>query len=260
MNYPLPFIPERPAKPRESGLTMMMDKGLSVQEAANFIESSGPFTDLVKFGFGTGLITDQVGKKIKLFKDAGIRTYFGGTLFEAFIIRGLFDEYRKLIDKFGLDTAEISDGSMVLPHDEKLNYIRLLSSQVTVLSEVGSKVAGVEIPHERWIIMMKMELEAGSWKVIAEARESGNIGIYNKDGSANTGLIDDILGHVKVDDIIWEAPIKNQQAWFIKLLGANVNLGNIASQEVVALETLRLGLRGDTFFDFLPEKYQDKRL
>jgi phosphosulfolactate synthase len=260
MNYQLPFIPERPAKPRESGLTMMMDKGLSVQEAANFVESSAPFTDLVKFGFGTGLITDQVGKKIKLFKEAGIKTYFGGTLFEAFIIRGLFDEYRKLIDKFGLDTAEISDGSMVIPHDEKLNYIRLLSTQITVLSEVGSKVAGVEIPHEKWIIMMKMELEAGSWKVIAEARESGNIGIYNKDGSANTGLIDDIVGHVKVDNVIWEAPLKSQQAWFIKLLGANVNLGNIATQEVVALETLRLGLRGDTFFNFLPEKYQDKRL
>ena len=260
MNYQLPFIPERPAKPRESGLTMMMDKGLSVQEAANFIESSAQFTDLVKFGFGTGLLTSQIGSKIRLFKEAGIRTYFGGTMFEAFIIRGLFDEYRKLIDKYGLDTAEVSDGSMVIPHDEKLNYIRLLSTQVTVLSEVGSKVAGVEIPHEKWIIMMKMELEAGSWKVIAEARESGNIGIYNKDGSANTGLIDDILGHVKVDNVMWEAPVKSQQAWFIKLLGANVNLGNIATHEVVALETLRLGLRGDTFFDFLPEKYQDKRL
>ncbi len=260
MNYQLPFIPERPAKPRESGLTMMMDKGLSVQEAANFIESSAQFTDLVKFGFGTGLITDQIGKKISLFKEAGIRTYFGGTMFEAFIIRGLFDEYRKLIDKYGLDTAEISDGSMAMPHDEKLNYIRLLSAQVTVLSEVGSKVAGVEISNEKWISMMKAELAAGSWKVIAEARESGNIGIYNKDGSSNTGLIDDILGHIKVDDVIWEAPVKSQQAWFIKLLGANVNLGNIATQEVVALETLRLGLRGDTFFDFLPEKYQDKRL
>jgi phosphosulfolactate synthase len=260
MNYQLPFIPERPAKPRESGLTMMMDKGLSVQEAANFIESSAPFTDLVKFGFGTGLITDQIEKKIKLFKEAGIKTYFGGTMFEAFIIRGLFEEYRKLIDRYGVDAAEISDGSMVMPHDEKLNYIRQLSTQVTVLSEVGSKVAGVEIPHERWIIMMKMELQAGSWKVIAEARESGNIGIYNKDGSANTSLIDDIVGHVKVDDVIWEAPLKSQQAWFIKLLGANVNLGNIATQEVVALETLRLGLRGDTFFNFLPEKYQDRRL
>lgn len=260
MNYQLPFIPERPAKPRESGLTMMMDKGLSVQEAVNFIESSAQFTDLVKFGFGTGLITNTVSKKIKLFKEAGIRTYFGGTLFEAFIIRGLFDEYRKLIDKYGLETAEISDGSMAMPHDEKLNYIRILSGQVTVLSEVGSKVAGVEIPHEKWISMMKEELEAGSWKVIAEARESGNIGIYNKDGSANTGLIDDILGHIKVEDVIWEAPVKSQQAWFIKLLGANVNLGNIATQEVVALETLRLGLRGDTFFDFLPDKYQDKKL
>lgn len=260
MNYQLPFIPERPAKPRESGLTMMMDKGLSVQEAANFIESSAQFTDLVKFGFGTGLITDQIKQKIKLYKEAGIRTYLGGTLFEAFIIRGLFDEYRTLVDKYGLDAAEISDGSMAMPHDEKLNYIRHLSSQVTVLSEVGSKVAGVEIPPDKWVSMMKAELTAGSWKVIAEARESGTIGIYNRDGCANTELIDDIIGHVKPEDVIWEAPNKSQQVWFIKLLGANVNLGNIATQEVVALETLRLGLRGDTFFDFLPEKYQDKKL
>jgi phosphosulfolactate synthase len=260
MNYQLPFIPERPAKPRESGLTMMMDKGLSVQEASNFIESSAQFTDLVKFGFGTGLITDKIKRKIQLFREAGIRTYFGGTLFEAFIIRGLFDEYRKLVDKYDLDTAEISDGSMAMPHDEKLNYIRLLSSQVTVLSEVGSKVAGVEIPPDKWVNMMKAELAAGSWKVIAEARESGTIGIYKKDGSANTDLIDDIIGHMKPEDVIWEAPNKSQQAWFIKLLGSNVNLGNIATQEVVALETLRLGLRGDTFFDFLPEKYQDRKL
>lgn len=260
MNYQLPFIPERPAKPRETGLTMMMDKGLSVQEAANFIESSAPFTDLVKFGFGTGLITEQIKRKIRLYKEAGIRTYLGGTLFEAFIIRGLFDEYRELIDKYGLDAAEISDGSMAIPHDEKLNYIRLLSSQVIVLSEVGSKVAGVEIPPDKWVSMMKSELTAGSWKVIAEARESGTIGIYDKNGCANTELIDDIIGHVKPEDVIWEAPNKSQQVWFIKLLGANVNLGNIATQEVVAMETLRLGLRGDTFFNFLPEKFQDKKL
>jgi phosphosulfolactate synthase len=260
MNYQLPFIPERPAKPRQSGLTMMMDKGLSVQEAANFIESSGPFTDLIKFGFGTGLITNKIKEKIRLYKEAGIRTYLGGTLFEAFIIRGLFDEYRKILDKFAFETVEISDGSMALPHEEKLNYIRLLASQVTVLSEVGSKVAGVVIPPDKWVEMMKTELAAGSWKVIAEARESGTIGIYNKDGSANTALIDDIVGHINPNDVLWEAPNKNQQVWFIKLLGANVNLGNIATQEVVALETLRLGLRGDTFFDFLPEKYQDKKL
>lgn len=260
MNYNLPFIPERPSKPRESGLTMMMDKGLSVQEAVNFVESSGEYTDLVKFGFGTGLITSQIEAKIRLYKETGIITYLGGTLFEAFIIRGLFDDYRKLLDKYALEAAEISDGSMALPHDEKLNYIRLLSSQVTVLSEVGSKVAGVVIPPDKWVGMMKAELEAGSWKVIAEARESGTIGIYNKDGSANTGLIDDIVGHINPDDVLWEAPNKNQQVWFIKLLGANVNLGNIATQEVVALETLRLGLRGDTFFDFLPETYQDKKL
>jgi len=122
-----------------------------------------------------------------------------------------------------------------------------------VISEVGSKRADVHIPDDEWISMMKQELNSGSWKVIAEARESGNIGIYNEDHSANTKLINDIVKHVKVENVIWEAPLKSQQAWFIKLLGANVNLGNIAPNEVVSLETLRLGLRGDTFFQFLPD-------
>lgn len=259
MNYNVPNIPERTKKPRKSGLTMMMDKGLSVREAENFVASCADFTDLVKFGFGTALITKDLGKKIKIYKKAGIRTYFGGTLFEVFIIRNMFDGYRKFIDQYGLDMVEVSDGSMAISHVEKLEYIRKLSSHVTVISEVGSKVAGVEIQPDRWVDMMKTELEAGSWKVIAEARESGTIGIYNKDGSAKTDLVDIIIKHVRPDDIIWEAPNKNQQVWFIKLLGCNVNLGNIAAHEVVPLETLRLGLRGDTFFEFLPEELQSNK-
>jgi phosphosulfolactate synthase len=159
-----------------------------------------------------------------------------------------------------MDLAEVSDGSMAIPHDDKLEYIRKLSGQVTVISEVGSKVAGVEIPDQKWVTMMKAELASGSWKVIAEARESGTIGIYQKDGSANTGLIDEIVRQIAVNDVLWEAPNKNQQVWFIQLLGANVNLGNIAPGEVVSLESLRLGLRGDTFFTFLPDTFYDKKL
>ena len=260
MNQDLPHIPERTRQPRESGLTMMMDKGLSIREAEDFISSSAAFTDLVKFGFGTALITVGLEEKISLYKSAALKPYFGGTLFEVFIVRNKFDDFRRMLDRYQVETAEVSDGSMAIPHDEKLAYIRKLSEQVTVISEVGTKVAGVEIPDDKWVSMMKSELAAGSWKVIAEARESGTIGIYQKDGSANTGLIDEIIRQIAVEDVLWEAPNKSQQVWFIQLLGANVNLGNIAPGEVVALESLRLGLRGDTFFNFLPASFQDKKL
>ena len=236
-----------------------MDKGLSPQEVRNLIESSDEFVDLVKLGFGTSLVTGNLYEKIKLYKKAKIKLYLGGTLFEVYVIRGLFDEYLKFIDKCGLEFAEVSDGSMYMPHEQKLQYIQKLSEKVTVLSEVGSKQKGVVIPPDRWINMMKKELEAGSWKVIAEARESGNIGIYHSDGTADKELIDNISQHVDPASIIWEAPLKSQQTWFIKLFGCNVNLGNIAPSEVIPLETLRLGLRGDTFFDFLPDNLQNKK-
>lgn len=254
MNFDIPYLPERGKKPRNEGITMMMDKGLSLREVENFVSSGSEFTDVVKFGFGTALFTKNLKEKIKVYRKGNLRPYFGGTLFEAFILRGLFDDYRRMIDKFDLDLAEISDGSMIIPHPEKLEYVKKLSEQVTVLSEVGSKQADVVFPPDMWVSMMKTELEAGAWKVIAEARESGTIGIYNPDGSANIELINDIIKHVKIENVLWEAPNKEQQVWFIKLLGANVNLGNIAPTEVVSLEALRLGLRGDTFFEFLPEE------
>jgi len=254
MNYNLPFIPERTNKPRNYGQTMVMDKGLSLSEAESMVESSGEYIDFVKFGFGTALITNKLEEKIALYKRAGIRPYFGGTLFEIFIIRGMFDDFCKFIDNYKLDLAEVSDGSMEMNNDVKCEYISKLSKRVTVISEVGSKQADVHIPDEEWVAMMKRELQAGSWKVIAEARESGNIGIYNSNQSANTKLIDDIVHSVSNENVLWEAPIKSQQAWFINLLGANVNLGNIAPNEVISLETLRRGLRGDTFFQFLPNE------
>lgn len=257
MNVSLPFIPERPAKPRTEGLTMMMDKGLSLKEAEEFIESSGEFTDFVKFGFGTSVITNKLEEKVKLYKSANIRPYFGGTLFEAFVIRNMFDDYQRFIDKFDLDLAEVSDGTMIIEHDDKLDYIRKLTDSVTVLSEVGSKIKGVHIEPNDWVNMMKAELEAGSFKVIAESRESGTIGIYNSDGSVNENLINTITTQLNNSDIIWEAPNGKQQVWFVKLFGANVNLGNIAPNIVVPLECLRLGLRGDTFFDSLPNEMQD---
>ncbi len=259
MNFELPYIPDRTTKPRETGLTMMMDKGLSMKEAEAFCESSAPFTDLVKFGFGTALIAKNLKEKIKLYRDAGVEPYFGGTLFEMFAVRRLLDDYQRFVDKFGITTIEISDGSMKIDADEKVQLIQRFAAGKRVLSEVGTKVKGVIIPNSDWVKNMKTELEAGAWKVIAEARESGTIGIYNADGSANRELIDTIIKEISVDDVLWEAPIKAQQVMFIQMVGANVNLGNIAPGEVFSMEALRLGMRGDTFFDFLPAEYQDKR-
>ena len=254
MNVTLTHIPKRTKRPRKDGVTMVMDKGLSLRQAEDMIESSADFIDFVKLGFGTSVITKNLAEKIKLYKDAGIKTYFGGTLFEAFVVRGMFDEYRSFIDKFKVDSAEVSDGSVDLNHDTKCEYIRKLSKDFTVLSEVGSKEEGVIIHPGMWIKMMTKELDAGSWKVIAEARESGTVGIYRSSGHAHTSLVSKITNSVKQENIIWEAPNKSQQVWWIKQLGANVNLGNIAPFEVLALETLRIGLRGDTFFSFLPKE------
>ncbi len=251
LNFFMSDIPKREQKPRDSGITMMMDKGLSIRDTENFIEMAGPFTDIVKLGFGTSAICPHVEAKIRLYKDAGLSIYLGGTLFEAFIIRKEFDKYKALTKEWGLSMIEVSDGNIKISHKEKCGYISELSKDLIVVSEVGSKDAGNLIPPYKWIELMEKELEAGSWKVIAEAREGGNVGIYNRAGDVRSDLIDEILTKIPSEKIIWEAPKKSQQVWFIKLLGANANLGNIAWDEIIPLECLRLGLRGDTFFDYL---------
>lgn len=249
----LPHIPKRVAKPRQSGITMVMDKGLSIRQTEDFIETSAEYTDFVKLGFGTSYLSKNLETKIKLYKDAGLKVYLGGTFFEAFLIRGMFNDYVKLLDKLKLEVAEVSDGSIEIEHDKKCEYIRQLAKNYTVISEVGSKEEGFIIHPAMWVSMMNKELQAGSFKVIAEARESGTVGIYKSSGGAHVILINKILSKVNKDDIIWETPQKSQQAWFIKLIGANVNLGNIGVDDVIPLETLRIGLRGDTFFNFLPD-------
>ena len=252
MNFNLTHIPIRDNKPRKKGVTMMMDKGLSTRQVEDFIDASGKFTDIVKFGFGTAFLTANLKEKIKLYQNAGVRPYFGGTLFEAFYARNNVKEYLNLLDDLKIDLVEISDGSIIIPHDEKCELIHKLSKNRTVLSEVGSKDSGILISPGKWIRMMTSELEAGSWKVIAEGRESGNVGVFRPNGTAHTILINRIISKVAPENILWEAPQKNQQVWFIKLFGANVNLGNISANEIIPLECLRLGLRGDTFFEFLP--------
>lgn len=254
MNFELPHIPNRGQHPRQVGLTMMMDKGLSWRQAENFVDCSAHLTDVVKLGFGTSYVSKDLQRKIDIYKSAGLKVYVGGTLFEAFIVRGMFDDYRRFLDKFKFDTCEVSDGSIVISHEKKCEYISTLAKDFTVFSEVGSKEAGILISPSKWIKMMKNELKAGSWKVIAEARESGNVGIYRPNGTAHVALVNKIISNVKVENILWEAPQKSQQVWFIKQFGPNVNLGNIAHNEVIPLECLRLGLRGDTFFDNLPEE------
>lgn len=257
-NFELTYIPERSVKPRQKGLTMMMDKGLSLRQVEDFIDSSGHLCDIAKFGFGTSFVTNNLQAKVDLYKSAGIRPYFGGTLFEAFHARGMTDDYLRMIDKYGLDLCEVSDGSIIIDHDEKCEIIRRFAKDRTVMSEVGSKDSGIIVSPAKWVRMMSTELEAGSWKVIAEGRESGTVGVFRPNGTAHTLLINRIIAKVAPEDILWEAPIKKQQAWFVKLFGQDVNLGNIAPHEVVPLETLRLGLRGDTFFDFMPADYADR--
>jgi phosphosulfolactate synthase len=247
MNFNLSQIPERNTKPRDHGITMVMDKGLSLREVEDFISGSGPHIDIVKLGFGTAYVTPNLRQKIEVYQSAGIPVYFGGTLFEAFLIRNQFNDYISLLSEYNIQYMEVSDGSVTIPHAEKCGYIEKMTKYGTVLSEVGSKDAAHIIPPYKWIELMRAELEAGSTYVIAEAREAGTVGIYRGSGEVREGLVQEILTQIPEEKIIWEAPQKDQQLYFLELVGCNVNLGNIAPTEVIPLEAMRVGLRGDTF-------------
>lgn len=251
MNFELTSIPDRTRKPRNAGITMAMDKGMSVREVEDFLSVSGDYVDIVKLGWATAYVTPNLDAKIKVYREAGIPVYFGGTLFEAFLIRNQLGDYERLMEKHQITHVEVSDGSIELSDHEKINYIAHFAKNYTVLSEVGSKDATKELAPYIWVQKMKQELEAGSWKVITEAREGGNVGVFQASGEVRGGLIDEILNFVPKEKILWEAPKKEQQVFFIQSLGNDVNLGNIAPNEVIPLETLRLGLRGDTFHLFL---------
>ena len=254
MNFNLSQIPDRFLKPRISGLTMVMDKGLSVNEAKNFLSVAHPHVDIIKLGFGTSFVTPNLAEKLDVYRSYNIPIYFGGTLFEAFLIRNQFEDYIAVCKEYGISYMEVSDGSITIPHSEKCGYIEKLTKIGVVLSEVGSKDAEHIIPPYKWIELMRAELNAGATYVIAEAREAGNVGIYRGSGEVREGLVQEILTQIPGEKIIWEAPQKAQQLYFIELLGCNVNLGNIAPTEVLPLESMRLGLRGDTFHLFLEKK------
>ena len=244
-----PFLdlPPRSAKPREQGVTHVIDSGLSVAEVESLVEVAGAAVDLVKLGWGTALITENLAAKLACYRAHDIPVVLGGTLTELAIAQDRVDQLVAWLHELGLQHVEISDGTIELAHERKLALIeRLVGEGFTVLSEVGSKDAAHIMAPYVWVEQIESELAAGAWKVIAEARESGTAGIYRADGEVRMGLIDEIAHAVPVERLLFEAPQKEQQVWFLQRFGHEVNLGNIAPRDVLSLETLRLGLRADT--------------
>jgi phosphosulfolactate synthase len=239
-------LPQRSRKPRTTGLTHVIDKGLNLREIEGLFDTAGEYVDVVKLGWGTSYVTRNLEKKIALYRSFDTPVVCGGTLFEAAVARGRLDEYRRWLVANRISHVEVSDGAIELPHDRKLELIAELAKDFVVLSEVGSKDAEVVYAPYQWVDWMTEELAAGAWKVITEGRESGTAGIFRPTGEMRTGLIDEIAHGIDVARIIFEAPTKDSQAWFIRHFGQEVNVGNIPPEEVIALETLRLGLRADT--------------
>jgi phosphosulfolactate synthase len=235
--------------PRNDGLTHVIDKGLGPRAWEDVLETSGDYIDIVKLGWGTGYVTPNLRRKLDVLREK--RVVIGGTFLEAVWSKGKVDEYKAWLNDLGLTHVEVSDGVIELPREEKLALIDDLSRDFTVLSEVGSKDADIVYPPFKWVEWIKEEREAGAWKVITEARESGTAGIFHKSGEMKTGLIDEIVHDIPLDELMFEAPTKSAQAWFVNRFGPGVNLGNIPPEEVIPLETLRLGLRADTFKEML---------
>ena len=244
-------LPARAPKPRHTGLTHVLDKGLNLRDIEGMFDTAGDYVDVVKLGWGTSYVTRNLEKKIALYRSFETPVVCGGTLFEAVVARGKLDEYKAWLVDQRFTHVEISDGAIEIPREQKLELIADFARDFTVLSEVGSKDAEVNYAPYLWVQWGKEELEAGAWKVITEARETGTAGIFRPTGELRTGLVDELTHEIDVGDLIFEAPTKAAQAWFVKHLGPEVNLGNIPPDEVIPLETLRLGLRADTIKEVL---------
>ena len=244
-------VPARSGKPREVGLTHVMDKGLNLRDIEGMFDTAGEFVDIVKFGWGTSYVTLNLEKKIALYRSFETPVVCGGTLFEAVYARDRIDEFKRWLTDHRFSHVEISDGTLDIPRERKLELIADFARDFTVLSEVGSKDSDVVYAPYQWVAWIKEELDAGAWKVITEGREGGTAGIFRSDGDMRTGLLDEIAHEVSVESLLFEAPTKASQAWFVRQYGPNVNLGNIPPDEVIPLETLRLGLRADTLKDIL---------
>lgn len=250
MSFYLSHLPNRSQKPRDSGLTIALDSGYSTRQAEDFCQVASGYVDIVKLGWGTAYVTPNLDEKLSVYENYNIPVYFGGTLFEAYVLRNQLNKYVDILHKHNIRYVEVSDGTIRLSEDKKLQIISSLSNEFRVFSEVGSKNPNSIIPPYKWVKMINNELEAGAEKVICEARESGTVGVFRPNGEIRAGLIDEITNQISIKNLIFEAPTKDQQTWFIKKFGTNVNLGNIKPQSVIPLETLRLGLRSDTLFDF----------
>jgi phosphosulfolactate synthase len=244
-------VPARSPKPRVQGLTHVIDKGMSLPEIEGLFETAGDYVDVVKLGWGTSYVTQNLEKKIALYRSFETPVVCGGTLFEAVVARGKLDEYKSWLAAKRFSHVEVSDGTIDLPREHKLELIAELARDFVVLAEVGSKDAEVVYAPYQWVEWMREDLDAGAWKVITEGRESGTAGIYRPSGDMRTGLIDEIVHGIDVGDVIFEAPATAAQAWFVQRFGPEVNIGNVPPEEVIPLETLRLGLRADTLREVL---------
>jgi phosphosulfolactate synthase len=239
-------LPQRTAKPRQEGITHVLDRGLSVADIDGLVEVAGDYIDLVKLGWGTAVATGNLEAKLARYKAHGITVMLGGTLTELAIAQNRLDKLVAWLHELELEHIELSDGTINIEHDRKLELISRLAEEFTVLSEVGSKDDTRIMAPYRWVEQIQSELQAGAWKVIAEARESGSVGIFRHDGEVRMGLIDEIVHAIDSDRILFEAPRKDQQVWFVRRFGPDVNLGNIVPEDVLSLETVRVGLRSDT--------------
>jgi phosphosulfolactate synthase len=239
-------LPQRTAKPRQEGITHVLDRGLSVADIDGLVEVAGDYIDLVKLGWGTAVATGNLEAKLTRYKAHGITVMLGGTLTELAIAQNRLDKLVAWLHELELEHIELSDGTINIEHDRKLELISRLAEEFTVLSEVGSKDDTRIMAPYRWVEQIQSELQAGAWKVIAEARESGSVGIFRHDGEVRMGLIDEIVHAIDADQILFEAPRKDQQVWFVRRFGPDVNLGNIVPEDVLSLETVRVGLRSDT--------------
>ena len=247
-------VPQRSSKPRNQGLTMLIDSGRGTSQVSDVLEVGSELIDYVKLGWATSVVSPNLEKKIEIYHNSGIPVCLGGTLFELSFLQNKIPEYIAFAKNCGVKLLEVSDGTITMARKDKLHWIEQLSKDFTVLSEYGNKTDGGELEAPSyWAKRMKEELEAGSWKVIAEGRESGTAGMYRDNAELRTGLVDEILLSIDLQDVMWEAPLKAQQTWFINKYGADVNLGNISFHDIIPLETLRLGLRSDTLFKFNPE-------
>jgi phosphosulfolactate synthase len=232
-----------------NGLTHVIDKGLGPRAWEDVLETCGDYISIVKLGWGTAYVTPNLKRKLEVLREKPV--VIGGTFLEAVIAQDRVEEYKQWITELGLTHVEISDGVIDLERERKLGLIADFARDFTVLSEVGSKDAEVVFAPYQWVEWIREELDAGAWKVITEGREGGTAGIYRPTGEMRTGLVDEIVHEIPVESLIFEAPSKSSQAWFIRQFGPSVNLGNIAPDEVIPLETLRLGLRGDTLREVL---------